>query len=70
MFIKYNTDNWVQRIKYNENESGCLEKLEDEFYLQYLNGEATDADFDAYVEQWNSLGGADITAELTEMMAE
>ena len=47
-----------------------LEKLEDEFYLQYLNGEATDADFDTYVEQWNSLGGADITAELTDMMAE
>ena len=47
-----------------------LEKLEDEFYLQYLNGEATDDDFDAYVKQWNDLGGADITAELTEMMAE
>lgn len=47
-----------------------LEKLEDEFYLQYLNGEATDDDFDAYVQQWNDLGGADITAELAEMMAE
>ena len=47
-----------------------LEKLEDEFCLQYLNGEATDDDFDAYVKQWNDLGGADITAELTEMMAE
>ena len=47
-----------------------LEKLEDEFYLQYLNGEATDDDFDAYVQQWNDLGGADITAELAEMMVE
>ncbi|MDO5423012.1 MAG: extracellular solute-binding protein [Eubacteriales bacterium] len=47
-----------------------LEKLEDEFYLKYLNGEATDEDFDSYVEQWNSLGGTDITAELVELMGE
>ena len=47
-----------------------LEKLEDEFYLQYLNGEATDDEIDAYVQQLNDLGGSDITAELAEMMVE
>ena len=41
-----------------------LEKLEDETFLKILNGEAGIEAFDEYVEQWNSLGGTDILAEL------
>lgn len=44
-----------------------LEKLEDETFLKILNGEADITAFDDYVEQWNSLGGADILTELEEM---
>lgn len=47
-----------------------LEKLEDEFYLQVLNGDATADDFDSYVSQWNDLGGAEIIQELTDLMSE
>lgn len=47
-----------------------LEKLEDEFYLQYLNGDVEIDAFDSYVEQWNSLGGSDIVQELTDLMSE
>ena len=44
-----------------------LEKLEDETFLKILNGEAGIEAFDEYVEQWNSLGGTDILAELEAM---
>ena len=45
-----------------------LEKLEDEFFLQYLNGDVEIEKFDEYVSQWNDLGGAEITEELAALI--
>ena len=45
-----------------------LEKLEDEFFLQYLNGDVEIDKFDDYVAQWNELGGATITEELSALI--
>ena len=44
-----------------------LEKLEDETFLQILAGDKSIDEFDKFVKQWLSLGGADITEELNEM---
>ena len=44
-----------------------LEKIEDETFLGILSGERAIDEFDSYVEQWNSLGGNDIIAELEAM---
>lgn len=44
-----------------------LTKLEDETFLQILNGDLPIDAFDRYVEKWNSLGGSQITAELAEI---
>ena len=44
-----------------------LEKIEDETFLGILSGERSIDEFDSYVEQWNSLGGSDIIAELEAM---
>lgn len=61
--------NQVFDASYSQTESmdskwATLEKLEDETFLKILNGEAGIEAFDEYVEQWNSLGGTDILAEL------
>lgn len=45
-----------------------LEKLEDETFLQIILGEKPIDEFDNFVEQWKSLGGDEITAELQEML--
>ena len=46
-----------------------LEKLEDETFLQIILGEKPIEEFDKFVEQWKSLGGDEITAELQEMVS-
>ena len=46
-----------------------LEKLEDETFLQIILGEKPIDEFDKFVEQWKSLGGDEITAELQEMVS-
>ena len=61
--------NQVFDSSYTQTESmdskwATLEKLEDETFLKILNGEAGIEAFDEYVEQWNTLGGTDILAEL------
>lgn len=61
--------NQVFDASYTQTESmdskwATLEKLEDETFLKILNGEASVDTFDEYVEQWNTLGGTDILAEL------
>lgn len=64
--------NQVFDASYSQTETmdskwATLEKLEDETFLKILSGEASIDTFDDYVEQWNSLGGSDIIAELEEM---
>ncbi len=64
--------NQVFDASYSQTESmdskwATLEKLEDETFLKILNGEAPIEAFDEYVEQWNSLGGSDVLAELEAM---
>ncbi|MDO4291966.1 MAG: extracellular solute-binding protein [Eubacteriales bacterium] len=46
-----------------------LEKLEDETFLQIILGEKPIEEFDHFVEQWKSLGGDEITAELQQMVS-
>ncbi len=67
--------NRVYAETYSKSESmdkkwATLEKLEDETFLQILAGDKPIEEFDKFVEQWLSLGGADITAELAAMNAE
>ena len=67
--------NRVYAETYSKSESmdkkwATLEKLEDETFLQILAGDKPIEEFDKFVEQWLSLGGADITAELAAMIAE
>lgn len=67
--------NQVFDASYSQTETmdskwATLEKLEDETFLKILNGEASIDTFDSYVEQWNSLGGSDILAELEALTAE
>lgn len=45
-----------------------LEKLEDELFMQIIVGDKDLDAFDAFVEQWKSLGGEEITAELKTMI--
>lgn len=66
--------NRVYAATYSKSESmdkkwATLEKLEDETFLQIIAGEKPVDDFDSFVEQWLSLGGAQITEELSEMTA-
>lgn len=43
-----------------------LEKQEDEYFLQVITGQASIDDFDSFVNQWLTLGGEDITAEVQQ----
>ncbi len=66
--------NRVYAATYSKSESmdkkwATLEKLEDETFLQIIAGDKSIDEFDKFVNQWLSLGGADITAELSEMIA-
>lgn len=45
-----------------------LEKQEDEYFLKVVTGEADISEFDSFVEQWKSLGGDTITAEVQEIV--
>lgn len=67
--------NRVYATTYSKSESmdkkwATLEKLEDETFLQIIAGDKSIDEFDNFVSQWLSLGGADITAELSAMIAE
>lgn len=57
-------DATYSRTESMDSKWATLEKLEDETFLKILNGEASIDAFDEYVEQWNTLGGSDIIAEL------
>lgn len=66
--------NRVYAATYSKSESmdkkwATLEKLEDETFLQIIAGDKPIDEFDNFVKQWLSLGGADITAELSAMIA-
>ena len=66
------TLNRVFAKTYSKSESmdkkwATLEKLEDEAFLQIIIGDKSIDEFDAFVAQWKSLGGDDITAELASM---
>lgn len=43
-----------------------LQKLESETFLNIIVGDSPVSDFDTFVAEWKSLGGADITKEVTE----
>lgn len=66
--------NRVYAATYSKSESmdkkwATLGKLEDETFLQIIAGEKPVDEFDNFVKQWLSLGGAQITEELSEMTA-
>jgi putative aldouronate transport system substrate-binding protein len=44
-----------------------LETLQNEMYIQIVMGDATLEDFDAFVEEWKSSGGDEITKEVNEL---
>ena len=41
-----------------------MEKVEDQFFLETIVGQASIDGFDDFVSQWLMLGGEDITAEV------
>lgn len=44
----------------------ATEALYAEFAADFISGKKTEADFDAFVEEWNNLGGAEVTAYANE----
>lgn len=68
------TLNRVFAATYSKSESmdkkwATLEKLEDETFLQIIVGDKPLDEFDRFVKQWKSMGGDDITKELSGMIA-
>ncbi|HZG76528.1 MAG TPA: ABC transporter substrate-binding protein, partial [Paenibacillus sp.] len=51
------------------SKSAVLTKLENETFLRIITGESSVDEFDAFVEQWKSLGGDQITEEVRSAVA-
>lgn len=58
-FKGISTDTMVQKMS-------SLDAMQDEIFTKIIMGEDVSA-FDSFVEQWNELGGADITREMNEL---
>ncbi|KRF43661.1 hypothetical protein [Paenibacillus sp. Soil787] len=56
------------KTKSMDQKLATLQKLENETFLKIIMGEAPLDSFDSFVSQWNSLGGKDITNEVTQEM--
>ena len=46
-----------------------LKKMRDEVYVKIILGESDISEFDKFVEDFNNLGGSDITKEVAEWKA-
>ncbi|REE87456.1 carbohydrate ABC transporter substrate-binding protein (CUT1 family) [Paenibacillus taihuensis] len=54
------------KTKSMQTKWSILQKLEDETFLKIIMGEQPLDSFDKFVDQWNSLGGKQITKEVTD----